>query len=99
MPELGDKHTCADCETKYYDLGRPDATCPKCGSANRVVDDEVAAVPARAPRTKSQPKPKAPDDDAAKDDGGKDEDGDKDEEEVDLGDEADEEDESADDEE
>lgn len=93
MPELGDKHTCADCETKYYDLGRADATCPKCGSANRVIDDEIATVPARAPRTKSQPKPKAPDDDAAKDDGGKDEDGN--EEEVDLGDEADEEDESA----
>lgn len=76
MPELGDKHTCADCETKYYDLGRADATCPKCGSANRVIDDEIATVPARAPRTKSQPKPEAPDDDDAKDKGGKDEGGD-----------------------
>lgn len=92
MPELGDKHTCADCETKYYDLGRADATCPKCGSANRVMDDEIATVPARAPRTKSQPKPKAPDDDAAKGNSGKD----GDEEEVD---EADGKDESADDEE
>lgn len=97
MPELGDKHTCADCETKYYDLGRADATCPKCGSANRVIDDEIATVPARAPRTKSQPKPKAPDDDAAKDDSGEGKGGD--EEERDLGDKADDEEESADDEE
>lgn len=99
MPELGDKHTCADCETKYYDLGRADATCPKCGSANRVIDDEIATVPARAPRTKSQPKPKAPDDDATKDASGKDEDGDGGEGELDVGDEADEKEESADDEE
>lgn len=66
MPELGDKHTCADCETKYYDLGRTDATCPKCGSANRVVEDEVAAAPPRAPRTKSRPKPDKAADDAKK---------------------------------
>lgn len=67
MPELGDKHTCADCETKYYDLGRPDATCPKCGSANRV-DDEIAVAPPRAPRPRPQPKPAAPVEDAPDED-------------------------------
>lgn len=41
MADLGEKHICGDCDTRYYDLGRPDATCPKCGSVNRV-DEEVA---------------------------------------------------------
>lgn len=67
MPELGDKHICADCETKYYDLGRADATCPKCGSANRIVDDESAASSPRAPRPRSQPKQEPTGDEAATD--------------------------------
>ncbi len=28
---LGTKHTCASCGTKFYDLGRPDPSCPRCG--------------------------------------------------------------------
>ena len=31
MPELGSKYQCRDCDTRFYDLGRPDAVCPKCG--------------------------------------------------------------------
>ena len=31
MPELGSKYQCQDCDTPFYDLGRPDAVCPKCG--------------------------------------------------------------------
>lgn len=29
--ELGSKHTCGDCGTKFYDLGRHQPQCPKCG--------------------------------------------------------------------
>ena len=28
---IGAKHVCADCAGKFYDLGRKDAVCPKCG--------------------------------------------------------------------
>jgi len=52
MADLGDKHTCADCDTRYYDLGHPDATCPKCGSVNRVDEDVALAstLGRRAPK-------------------------------------------------
>jgi uncharacterized protein (TIGR02300 family) len=33
MPELGTKFECAECGTKFYDLGNPAAVCPKCGTA------------------------------------------------------------------
>ena len=29
--QRGSKHVCSDCATKYYDLGKKGATCPKCG--------------------------------------------------------------------
>ena len=31
MTELGTKHECAGCGIKFYDLGNPEALCPKCG--------------------------------------------------------------------
>jgi uncharacterized protein (TIGR02300 family) len=31
-PELGAKQICPTCSTKFYDLGRRPATCPKCGA-------------------------------------------------------------------
>ena len=30
-PELGAKHSCPECEKKFYDLNRTPATCPYCG--------------------------------------------------------------------
>ena len=32
MPELGNKHDCYNCSTKFYDLGAAEAVCPKCGA-------------------------------------------------------------------
>lgn len=34
MPELklGNKFECFSCGTKFYDLGKPEAVCPKCGA-------------------------------------------------------------------
>jgi len=31
MPDLGTKHTCEECGTKFYDFGNSEAHCPKCG--------------------------------------------------------------------
>nr|HPK66995.1 FYDLN acid domain-containing protein [Thermoanaerobaculia bacterium] len=30
MPDLGTKWKCFECETKFYDFGKPEALCPKC---------------------------------------------------------------------
>ena len=32
-PELGAKQICPNCQTKFYDLGRRPAVCPKCGTS------------------------------------------------------------------
>ena len=31
MVELGQKHECPKCGVKFYDLGKADPVCPKCG--------------------------------------------------------------------
>jgi uncharacterized protein (TIGR02300 family) len=33
--DLGTKHTCFKCGTKFYDLKKPEAVCPKCGADQR----------------------------------------------------------------
>jgi uncharacterized protein (TIGR02300 family) len=35
MKELGDKHICFKCQTKFYDLKKPAPICPKCGADQR----------------------------------------------------------------
>ncbi len=46
MPELGTKYECTSCSTKFYDMGRADAICPKCGlnplteEVEEIVEDE-----------------------------------------------------------
>jgi uncharacterized protein (TIGR02300 family) len=32
MPELGNKFECYSCGAKFYDLGKPQPICPKCGA-------------------------------------------------------------------
>jgi predicted nucleic acid-binding Zn-ribbon protein len=29
--DLGNRHTCFKCSTKFYDMKKPDPICPKCG--------------------------------------------------------------------
>ena len=31
-PELGEKHTCVSCGTRFFDLGKQPAICPKCST-------------------------------------------------------------------
>jgi uncharacterized protein (TIGR02300 family) len=33
--DLGSKHVCFKCGTKFYDLKKPEALCPKCGADQR----------------------------------------------------------------
>jgi uncharacterized protein (TIGR02300 family) len=47
MPDLklGTKYNCYNCGTKFYDLGKTDAVCPKCGA------DQRDAVSSETPST------------------------------------------------
>lgn len=45
VSERGLKRLCLECRTKYYDLGKVIAACPKCG---------VEAPAAKAPRVAQQ---------------------------------------------
>jgi len=47
MADLGKKYTCYSCHTKFYDLGKPVPTCPKCGADQRDAD-EAPLLPARS---------------------------------------------------
>jgi uncharacterized protein (TIGR02300 family) len=40
--DLGLKHSCFKCATKFYDLRKPVPACPKCGADQR---DKPAATP------------------------------------------------------
>lgn len=48
MPNLGTKYVCFSCQTKFYDLGREVAVCPKCGA------DQKDAEASPAPTSKSR---------------------------------------------
>jgi uncharacterized protein (TIGR02300 family) len=45
-PELGTKHQCQNCATKFFDLNRDPILCPKCGAV--FVPLPVARTPSRA---------------------------------------------------
>ena len=44
-PELGAKHQCQNCATKFFDLNRDPILCPKCGTVFQALP--VARAPAR----------------------------------------------------
>lgn len=49
--DLGNKHNCWKCGTKFYDLKKPSPACPKCGADPRqapVVKPPTAAEKKRA---------------------------------------------------
>ena len=53
MPDLGKKFECYNCGTKFYNLGRPEAICPKCGSNQKNAKSEDAPVAAPRPPRRS----------------------------------------------
>jgi len=54
MPELkmGVKRECFNCGTKFYDLGKPEAICPKCGSDQKNASKAESPAVAQASRRK-----------------------------------------------
>ena len=56
MPDLGKKYTCYSCHTKFYDLGKPEPICPKCGSDQRDAEEAPLITPSRG-RGRSAPAP------------------------------------------
>jgi hypothetical protein len=51
MPDLGKKYECFNCGTKFYNLGKPEAICPKCGANQKDARaDEAPPPPPRPPR-------------------------------------------------
>ncbi len=52
--DLGVKHTCFKCGTRFYDLKKPAPLCPKCGADQR---ESPALKPPAAERRKAAPKP------------------------------------------
>jgi len=53
MPELklGTKYDCYNCGTKFYDLGKPEPVCPKCGANQKdAVSSESPAASQSARR-------------------------------------------------
>ncbi len=50
MPELGKKYTCYSCHTKFYDLGKPVPSCPKCGADQREAEETPIITSGRGRR-------------------------------------------------
>jgi len=48
MADLGRKYTCYSCHTKFYDLGKPEPICPKCGADQRDAEEAPAVAPSRS---------------------------------------------------
>jgi uncharacterized protein (TIGR02300 family) len=56
--DLGSKHTCFKCETKFYDLKKPVAICPKCGADQR--ESPALRAPPASERRSRAAKPVEP---------------------------------------
>jgi uncharacterized protein (TIGR02300 family) len=60
--KLGNKYICFNCGVKFYDLGKGEAVCPKCGANQK--DSDAQERPVLTQQTakrkrKPDPKPKA----------------------------------------
>lgn len=53
--DLGTKHLCFKCNTKFYDLKKPDPVCPKCGADQR---EATAVKPSEGRRSRLSAVPK-----------------------------------------
>lgn len=43
-PELGNKHQCQHCGTKFFDLNKTPVVCPKCGAVQQVAPARTVRV-------------------------------------------------------
>jgi hypothetical protein len=54
-PGLGYKWVCFSCSAKFYDLGKPEPVCPRCGSDQRERPASDSPPSAPTPRRPAQP--------------------------------------------
>jgi hypothetical protein len=52
-PPLGEKYVCFSCGAKFYDLGKPEPRCPKCGADQREAPRQARVRP--APSNEAEP--------------------------------------------
>jgi uncharacterized protein (TIGR02300 family) len=57
--DLGSKHLCFKCSTKFYDLKKPFPVCPKCGADQRE-SPALKAPPEKRSRAAKPVEPVAP---------------------------------------
>ena len=60
MPELGNKFECFSCGAKFYDLGKSDPICPKCGANQKDARKQELATEQAAKRRKREEPVRAP---------------------------------------
>ncbi len=53
MPDLGKKFECYNCRTKFYNLGKPEPICPKCGANQKNAKSDEAPPPVPRPPRRS----------------------------------------------
>lgn len=51
--KLGERFVCSECGTKFYDLGRPTAVCPRC----QTVQDKTPVNPSRRKKSTKEEEP------------------------------------------
>lgn len=69
MADLGGKHECPSCGVKFYDLGKSEPVCPKCGANPSAGEEEEVKKPAKpAKRSKASSKAASRSSDAGGDD-------------------------------
>jgi uncharacterized protein (TIGR02300 family) len=56
--DLGNKHVCFKCSTRFYDLKKPAAICPKCGADQR--ESPAVKSPASEKRSRAAARPVEP---------------------------------------
>ena len=54
--DLGTRHACYECGTKFYDLKKPAPICPKCGADQR--ENPALKEPVKAPKKAAAPAPR-----------------------------------------
>ncbi len=63
-PELGLKRVCVACSTKFYDLTKQPAVCPKCGTEQPAEQPRLRRAAAVLPDDKLKKRATAPEGDA-----------------------------------
>ena len=62
MPELklGSKYDCYNCGTKFYDLGKPEPVCPKCGANQKDAVSSESQAAGQSSRRRRKPEAAKP---------------------------------------